>query len=128
MTTTIFVYKNWFLPVVLEGEDVAKNMMEGANKTIITLLKNNVSLEDQKLYFLQEIDRIWKCVRDERRCVRWRSRHNREMTRHIQKCADKLEMTREVLILTWNISVCALIKLKVIEDDDMNGIHKREIA
>jgi hypothetical protein len=122
MTTTKFWYKQWFFPAILKGEDVAKDMIESANKFIIQLLKDNISLEDQKQYFQQQLLTIKKCVRDEfGDCDE--TTDAKKIKRHIQNCADKLEMTSGELKVLWNICVCALLKLKVIKNDENNGIE-----
>ena len=119
-TRTHFYYKGTTFPQFLEGENVADNMKKIANEMIVEGLRNNVSLEEQKEDYKEQLDMIEGVMYE---IIGNKSTQNKkECKKYLNKIAEYIGKPIEDIHSLWMLNICALLKLKVIEDDNMNGI------
>lgn len=119
-TRTHFFYKGTTFPMFYQGKNVAEDMKKLANEMIIMGLRHNVSLEEQKKDYKEQLDMIEevlceiigkKSTKDIKQCKKY-----------LKKIAEHFGKPIERIQSMWMLNICALLKLKVIEDDEMNGI------
>lgn len=119
-TRTHFYYKGTTFPQYLEGENVAYNMKKYANEMIIMGLRNNVSLEEQKKDYKEQLDMIEEVIFEV--FGKKGTGNEKECKKYLNEIAEHFNSAIEDIQSMWMLNICALLKLKVIEDDNMNGI------
>ncbi len=119
-TRTHFYYKGTTFPQYLEGENIAEDMKKYANEMIVEGLRNNVSLEEQKKDYKEQLDMIEGVMCE---IIGNKStQKKKECEKYCNEIAEYLEQDIDDINSLWMLNICALLKLKVIEDDNMNGI------
>jgi len=90
--------------------------MENAKEMIVLGMKHGVSMEQQKKDYKDQMDLMEKTLFDEAK--------GKMMDKHIIKRAmRKLGISDiEYFCSTWCLNICALLKMKVIENDENNGM------
>jgi len=116
-TQTRFFYKGTQFPIALVGENTAQEIIKNANEMIIMGLRNNISLEEQKKAYKKQLDMI------EQKLFDIGSTQNKsKIEKGLTNIAKYFNSTIDDIHSLWMLNVCALLKLKVIENDDMNGL------
>ena len=119
-THTHFYYKGTTFPQYLKGENIAEDMKKTANEMIIMGLRNNVSLEEQKKDYKEQLDMIEEVMCE---IIGNKSTQNKkECKKYLNKIAEYIGEPIDDINSLWMLNICALLKLNVIEDDNMNGI------
>ena len=122
-TKTLFYYKGTAFPIILEDENIAECMMYNANEMITMGLRYNVSLTQQKKDYKEQLDLIEGKMFE---IIGNKSVSNKkELNKYLKIIAEHLGVrNKNSLQSLWTLNICALLKLKVIENDNMNGILK----
>jgi len=116
-TQTRFFYKGTCFPIALVGENKEQEIIKNANEMIIMGLKNNISLEEQKKDYKEQLDMI------EQKLFDMGSTQNKsKVKKGLTNIAKYFNDTIDNIHILWMLNVCALLKLKVIENDNMNGL------
>lgn len=116
-TQTRFFYKGTQFPIALVGENTAQEIIKNANEMIIMGLRNNISLEEQKKDYKKQLDMI------EQKLFDIGSTQNKsKIKKGLTNIAKYFNSTIDDIHSMWMLNVCALLKLKVIENDNMNGL------
>ncbi len=116
-TQTRFFYKGTQFPIALVGENTAQEIIKNANEMIIMGLRMNISLEEQKKDYKEQLDMI------EQKLFDIGSTQNKsKIKKGLTNIAKYLNSTIDDIHSMWMLNVCALLKMKVIENDNMNGL------
>ncbi len=114
--SVLFYYKGTTFPQVCDIPNLEQKMMDKAYEMIISGMLSGVSLEQQKIDYKTQLDLIEQtfCNISQGRCMD-------ENT--LKEVIEELEVKSvEALYSTWCLNICALLKMKVIKDDNNNGI------
>ena len=109
---TLYFYKGTAFPVIYYGLQV-KSVMENAHEMIVKFLKDNVSLKEQVEIYKNQLDHI------EGLMVKYA---NPTTDKGMKKVASIMGKDIDWIGAVWCVNVCALLKLKAIENDNMNGL------
>mgnify|MGYP003654517251 CR=1 FL=1 len=121
-TNTLFYYKGTAFPIILEDENVAETMMDTAKEMITLGVRNNISLNQQKKDYKEQLDLIEGKIFE---IIGNKSISNKEeLYKYLEIIAEHFGESIPSLQSLWTLDICALLKLKVIENDNMNGILK----
>ena len=120
-SNTLFFYKGSAFPIANYKENVGEITMGLANEMIVTGLKSGFSMEDQKRDYKLQLDAMEQAIWD-----------NTTDSRNAYDTLDKAIESLNALGLKirgydefhtmWSLNVCALLKMKVINNDNDNGI------
>ena len=110
-----FYYKGTAHPVVVDIPDLDVYMMKMANKMIVDGMKCGDSIEKQKIYYKEQLDYWEKTI--------YEQASGGEITEDVlERVANILKISKDSFYNMWCLNICALLKLKVINDDNNNGI------
>lgn len=109
---TLYFYKGTAFPVIYYDLPV-KAVMKNAHEMIVNFLKDNMSLKEQVQMYKEQLDHI------EGLMVQYA---NPTTKKGMKKVASILGKDLDFIGGLWCVNVCALLKLKGIENDNMNGI------
>jgi len=110
-----FYYKGTAHPVVYDVPDFDIYMMKMANEMIVDGIKIGESIEEQKIHYKEQLDYWEKTICEQA--------SGGEITEDVlERVANILEMSKDSFYNLWCLNICALLKLKVINDDNNNGI------
>ena len=108
----LYFYKGTAFPVIYYGLPV-KEVMKHAHEMIVSFLKDNMSLKKQVEIYKEQLDYI------EGLMVKYANPTTEE---GMEKVASILGKDLHIIGGLWCVNVCALLKLKAIKNDNMNGI------
>jgi len=111
----LFFYKGSCTPSVITGENEEEAVMKFAKDMIVQGLRFGESLEQQKADYVQQLDVMEQALFDAQKAG-WM---NYKMFKKACKSVNKMEDTFHSL---WSLNICALLILKVIKNDDRNGV------
>ena len=110
-----FYYKGTAHPVVVDIPDLDVYMMKMANKMIVDGMKCGDSIEKQKIYYKEQLDYWEKTI--------YEQASGGEITEDVlERVSNILKISKDSFYNMWCLNICALLKLKVINDDNNNGI------
>ena len=114
--SVLFFYNGTAFPQMVDAPDLEEKMIKNANEMIVLGLKHGVSLEEQKKDYKEQLDLMEQTLCDTAQ----------------GKMMDDASIDRAWVILglkdrqhfynLWCLDVCALLKMKVIKNDNENGI------
>ena len=114
MVGTLYFYNGTCFPV--SSDCPHEQMMEKAKEMIVLGMRHGVSMEEQKKDYKEQMDLMEKTLYDEAR-----GKMIDELI--IKRTMRKLGISKiEFFHSTWCLNICALLKMKVIENDENNGI------
>lgn len=117
---SLFFYKGTPFPRILKGPNMDVKMMKDANEMIVLGLQNNVSIEQQKKDYLNQLNTMEQALcNTSNNKIMDENTINKAMVICGLKSLDQFNSI-------WCLNICALLKLKVIEDDYNNGIMSWE--
>ena len=112
----LFFYKGTAFPQVVDAPNLEAEMMKNATEMIVLGLKHGVSMEQQKKDYKEQLD-----LMEQRLCDEARNKIMDEGV--IDRAMVSLGIeSRDYFYSTWCLNICALLKMKVIKDDNENGI------
>ena len=112
----LFFYKGTAFPQVVDNPHLEAKMMESATEMIVLGLKHGVSMEQQKKDYKEQLDAM-----EQRLCDFAKNKIMDESV--IDRAMVSLGIeSRDHFYSAWCLNVCALLKMKVIKDDNENGI------
>ena len=112
MNTTYF-YKGTCFPLCIKNitiKDVLKNSKDMLKMGLIT----NVSLEEQAQDYFKQLDIIENALF--KYC-------NPSSKKGLKKVCNILNKSDIELFTLWSLNICALLHLKKLNDDDLNGYY-----
>ena len=109
-THTMYFYKGSTFPVLIGGNTISA-CTKTANDMIIMGLRCGISINEQIKDYTSQLDTI------EGLLFKYCNRN----AKGIKKVCKELKKTDDELQALWSLNICALLKLKVIENDNMNG-------
>ena len=113
--SALFFYKGTAFPTLIHTPTPVKDMRERANEMIILGMKHGVTLDEQKKDYFEQLDLIEKTLCET-------SKQGRIDEKTIKNACKLLGEDKDRVYITWCLNICALLKLKAIKDDNMNGI------
>ena len=117
----LFFYKGSTLPSACVGPrsviDAEEVVMKLAKEMIVQGLRFGESLEQQKADYVQQLDVMEQALFNSQKA----GFMNYKMFKKACKSVEKTEDTFNAL---WSLNICALLILKVIKNDDMNGVMR----
>ena len=113
----LFFYKGSCTPSVITGENEEETIMKMAKDMIVQGLRFGESLEQQKDDYIQQLDIMEQALFNSQKA----GFIKHDMYKEACKSVGKMEGTFHAL---WSLNICALIILKVIKNDDMNGVMR----
>ena len=113
--SALFFYKGTAFPTLIHTANPVKDMRERANEMIILGMKHGITLDEQKKDYFEQLDLI-----EETLCET--SNKGRIDEKTIKRACKLLGEDTDSVYITWCLNICALLKLKAIKDDEMNGI------
>ena len=119
MSSCICFYKGTAFPLGIIGKNICKDLfMKTANIMIVAGLQNGHSIEEQKVHYKKQLDKM-----ESELCkLSGGKRLNNKQTKSvIDTLSKRMNMSIDAISTLWYLNVSALLKLKVIEDDNMNG-------
>ena len=119
--TVLFFYKGTAFPCVIDAPDFEEQMMKGANKMIISGMKNGFSMEQQKQDYQAQLHFIEQTLQDNSQGGRV---DEKGLLKAFQGELKKMHAHDSIdsIHVIWCLDICALLKMKVIENDENNGI------
>ena len=108
----------------VDTDDFMKLIHKGSNHVMVESLKADCSLETQKKMYIKQLDAIEEAL------CKFQGIHglgNKMKGNDVWKWLDEvgrlsgLNVSGKTLIMLWFMNIAALLKLKVIENDEMNG-------
>ena len=108
----------------VDTDDFMKVIHKGSNHVMVESLKADCSLETQKKMYIKQLDAIEEAL------CKFQGIHglgNKMKGNDVWKWLDEvgrlsgLNVSGKTLIMLWFMNIAALLKLKVIENDDKNG-------
>ena len=78
-------------------------------------MKHGVTLDEQKKDYFEQLDLIEKVL-----CAT--SNKGRIDEKTVKKACKLMKKDEDSVYIIWCLNICALLKLKAIKDDNMNGI------
>ena len=108
----------------VDTDDFMKVIHKGSNHVMVESLKADCSLETQKKMYIKQLDAIEEAL------CKYQGIHglgNKMKGNDVWKWLDEvgrlsgLNVSGKTLIMLWFMNIAALLKLKVIENDDKNG-------
>lgn len=113
--SALFFYKGTAFPTLIHTPTPVKDMRERANEMIILGMKHGVTLDEQKKDYFEQLDLIEKVL-----CAT--SNKGRIDEKTVKKACKLMKKDEDSVYIIWCLNICALLKLKAIKDDNMNGI------
>jgi hypothetical protein len=116
--SVLFFYNGTSFPQLVDVPDLDLKMAESAKNMIELGLKHGVSLAEQKKDYKEQLDRMEQFLCEE-------ARGNEMDDASIDRAMVRLGFAnRQKFYSMWCLNICALIKMKVIKNDNENGILK----
>ena len=113
--SVLFFYKGTTFPKIVDIPDLEKIMFQGADVMIARGLRMGVSMEEQKKDYKEQLDLMERTFCDI-------SQGKMLDDKVVEKAAKSLGISKHDFYYFWCVNICALLKMKVIKNDDMNGI------
>ena len=118
-TKVLFFYKGTSHPQVIDAPDVEEYMMKQANEMILLGMRQGVSMKQQKADYIEQLDMMEQALVT--------AANGGLLTKKaILKAAESVGKTTEAFYYWWCLDICARIKMKVLKDDNENGIMRIE--
>jgi hypothetical protein len=115
----LFFYKGTAHPQVIDAPDVEEYLMKQANDMILLGMRQGVSMKQQKADYIEQLDMM------EQALVK-AANGNPLNEKATLKAAKIVGQTADKFYYWWCLNICALIKMKVLKDDNDNGIMRIE--
>jgi hypothetical protein len=115
----MFFYKGTAHPQVIDAPDVEESFMTQANEMIILGMRQGVSMKQQKTDYIEQLDIMEQAL--------FKAANGKPLNKKtILKAAAAVGQTADEFYCLWCLNICALIKMKVLKDDNENGIVRIE--
>ena len=115
----MFFYKGTAHPQVIDAPDVEEYLMKQANEMILLGMRQGVSMKQQKADYIEQLDMMEHALVT--------AANGGLLTKNaILKAAESVGQTADKFYYWWCLDICALIKMKALKDDNMNGIMRIE--
>jgi hypothetical protein len=112
----LFYYKGTTYPLLIDAPNLQETMFNQAHEMIVRSLKDGLSLEQQKKHYKENLD-LW----EQTLCDEAKEELINEAV--INRAIVKLGFSdRHYFMALWCLNICALLKLKVIKNDNNNGV------
>jgi len=118
-TKVLFFYKGTSHPQVIDAPDAEEHFMKQANEMILLGMRQGVSMKQQKADYIEQLDIMERAL--------FNVSNGELLTKKaILKAAEIVGQTADKFYCLWCLNICALIKMKVLKDDNENGIMRIE--
>jgi len=115
----MFFYKGTAHPQVIDAPDVEEYLMKQANEMILLGMRQGVSMKQQKADYIEQLDMMEQAL--------VKAANGKPLNKKtILKAAEIVGQTADKFYYWWCLDICALIKMKVLKNDNMNGIMRIE--
>ena len=113
--SVLFFYNGTAFPQMVDAPDLEEKMIKNANEMIVLGLKHGVSLEEQKNDYKEQLDLMEQTLCD--------TAQGKMMDADtIDRAAKKMCISIDTFYSMWCLNICALLKMKVIKNDNDNGM------
>ena len=113
--SVLFFYNGTAFPQMVDAPDLEEKMIKNANEMIVLGLKHGVSLEEQKKDYKEQLDLMEQTLCD--------TAQGKMMDADtIDRASKKMCISIDTFYSMWCLNICALLKMKVIKNDNDNGM------
>ena len=113
--SVLFFYNGTAFHQMVDAPDLEEKMIKNANEMIVLGLKHGVSLEEQKKDYKEQLDLMEQTLCD--------TAQGKMMDADtIDRAAKKMCISIDTFYSMWCLNICALLKMKVIKNDNDNGM------
>ena len=113
--SVLFFYKGTTFPKIVDIPYLEKIMFQGADVMIARGLRMGVSMEEQKKDYKEQLDLMEQTLCD--------TAQGKMMDADtIDRAAKKMCISIDTFYSMWCLNICALLKMKVIKNDNDNGM------
>jgi hypothetical protein len=114
--SVLFFYKGTAFPQIVDIPNLVEKMTKSSNDMIIRGIKNGFTIEQQKKDYKEQLD-LW----EQTLCVEAKGMEMDDDS--IDRAMVSMGFdNRQMFYSMWCLNICALLKMKVINNDNENGI------
>jgi len=110
MFGTLYYYKGTTMPQMWLKEDDSYKL---SKEMIVLGLRDNVSLTEQSQIYFEQLNKIEEAMY--KYC-------NPTSKEGMNRVSEMLNESEEKIYTTWCLNICALLIMKVLPNDEMNGL------